>query len=80
MSTNKPGARSRARLSDKELAFFENTRACACGIIQEVKALTYWIDDPDQLAIALGILEKAQRIRVATLEWERERKVVVMAA
>jgi len=42
--------------------------------------LTYWIDDPDQLAIALGILEKAQRIRVATLEWERERKVVVMAA
>jgi hypothetical protein len=61
-------------LSDGELEFIENVRAAACGIIQDVKALAYWIDDPDQLAIALKILEKGQRIRAMTLDWENERK------
>jgi hypothetical protein len=80
MSTKKHDKKSRQRLSDGELAFIENIRALACGIIQDVKALAYWIDDPDQLRIALGILEKAQRARAATLEWEHGRKALVMEA
>ncbi len=69
-----PKKSSRRRLSDSELEFLENIRAGACGIIQDVKALSYWIDDPDQLEISLDILIKAKQIRKVTLKREEELK------
>lgn len=57
----------RARLTDWELRYLENTVANAVGIIQRVKALAYQVDDPDTLELALEIMRRAQSIRTCTI-------------
>ena len=62
------------RLTNRELELLENISACAGGIIQKKKALSFWLDDPDQLALALGILRDAQSIRTQAISETKRRK------
>lgn len=62
------------RKANSELAYLEETIASAVCIVQRVKALAYWLDHPDELALALEILRQAQAIRQRTIEWMAERK------
>ena len=62
------------RISNRELDFLENVTASAVGIIQKVKALSYWLDDPEELQIALDILQDAKAIRRMSIEETTRRK------
>lgn len=66
--------KQRARLPNHELAFLENNIAYALSIIQDLKALLYWIDDPDQIHIVSLILADAQHIRTHTIQRMNGRK------
>ena len=63
-----PAPRTRARISNNELSFLEDQIAYALSIIQSVKALAYWIDDPEQLGICIHILADAQAIRQRSMQ------------
>ena len=64
----------RRRIPDRDLEFYENVIAAAVAIVQSVKALAYWLDDPDTLAIALRILKDAQEIRKTTIQRKNNAK------
>ena len=51
------------RISNTQLEYYENTIASALSIIQELKALIYYVDDPDQLRMMANIMADAQDIR-----------------
>jgi len=62
------------RLDNRELDFLESNIASAATIVQRVKALSFWLDDPNELELALEILRDARAIRARTIEWMKERK------
>ena len=56
------------KISNTQLAYYENTIAASLSIIQELKALIYYVDDPDQLRMMAGIMADAQYIRRTTID------------
>lgn len=61
------------RLSNHEIAYFENITAVSLRISSRVKRLVYAIDDPDLLAELIGLAHDAATIRQQTLT-ERDRR------
>ena len=53
----------RARIGNGDLAFYENNIAAALSIVQRMKALTYWMNDPEELTLAVEIIRDAHSIR-----------------
>ena len=64
----------RRRIPNNELEFLEDSIACAVGIIRDLKALLFWIEDPDGIQIVGDILEKAQWLRQSHIELMNKRK------
>lgn len=62
-----------ARLTNGEIAFYENTLANIRGIVESVKRLTYETNDPDILADLLRIAENAAAIKKRHIA-ERQRR------
>ena len=69
----RPSARQ-TRLPNDELEFLEDLTALAVGIIQDVKQLAVWIDDPDELEIGMSIKHQAGKIRSQVIEWKAKRR------
>jgi hypothetical protein len=69
----RPCARQ-AKLTNDELEFLEDLTALAVGIIRDVKQLSFWIDDPDEYEIGMGIMHQALRMRSQVIKWKAKRR------
>jgi len=65
---------TRKRIGNRELARYEDTIALTLEIIQLLKAVMYWIDDPEILEIFARLLSKANKLKSITIETMNERK------
>lgn len=65
---------SNNRLSNGELAYFENITAVSLRMQSRIKRLVYAIDDPDLLADLIGLAHDAASIRQQTITEKERRK------